>query len=1006
MIPRSDNVIRDEPQRTYDMPITTPDSVHEVTTELIESDFTAWRTVKSFDDMPTPLKAKRQWCLWKFEFAASKTGKYLYKCVQGNWKKLPYRLDGHLAESNNPSTWASFEEVKSAYETNQEYNGVGFFFNHDFTGIDVDGSTTIPEDLVELVRYGYLEVSPSGVGLHLIVQGVTPGNKGHHKNGFEVYCAGRYFTMTGNRHSTDLTDGKIADQSNTYQIANFCNLAFETPAPTPTPTPTPEEVKEVSIATEKEATANPTPDLPTIPPPHPCGISPNSTSLANTATPTPRPMPTNLPDIIIQHPALGSAKADAWGPVVGKLTKDEVIARLIGDSGCTALWLGIVPDGKSESERDEALAFKLAFWTSRDAAMIESLMRQSKCVRPKWDEPREGSTWLDVYCIRPALERVKEGYNRGRQGPRVQISPDLILPKLTLDDKVGAIGIGDDGTLGKIDVAEDKDGHCVQVFRWISDCILVVTKETRCGDKTEFTFEGIGAKDGKKVHFKLTSKELADKGAFEEACIAAFGARNKFGKLSWKELQFFANTVYIPRQIQRIEVPVWEGNVAMIPGGFGTGDTEFSLSQNVPAKVYDGDLKAALNVLRDFMCCHEYAPLLMAHVLAGPMIARWLKNERFGMALWALTGKQKTTMAQTAMTVYGEDYASDLYLITASLQGNTSVGEEIKFVSAGFLPTIYDDLKTTNDKVVDHYVSRMHGVLEGGDKGRGTKEAKLKEAKEYLTMPIATGEIRPEDASTDARILNLTWAAPDLAILDKVQKRLNLMPIIGYHWLKHLSEITPDLKEDFVAGRTKRAEEYRRRGIVNTGRLATIYVLLRLTWNQLIESPLGKVFEEYKPAFLNGLDKAISEQAHLVNNDTELSKLLSGIRSLLASKASLIETETSGEINATVMCRQLDKGMFFIPAVTLAELNRLQVFTQQPTIDSMTKSLDAANATIRTSPNRRLAFERMNHKGVYGWYIKSEVLYPEDEPVTTKTSIGIQSINPMTTVKSLASDAL
>lgn len=44
----------------------------------------------------------------------------------------------------------------------------------------------------------YTEVSPSGTGLHVLLEGSVPSG-GHRKNGVEMYDGGRFFTMTG-RH--------------------------------------------------------------------------------------------------------------------------------------------------------------------------------------------------------------------------------------------------------------------------------------------------------------------------------------------------------------------------------------------------------------------------------------------------------------------------------------------------------------------------------------------------------------------------------------------------------------------------------------------------------------------------------------------------------------------------------------------------------------------------------------------------------------------------------------
>src|SRR5690606_17616294 len=90
-------------------------------------------------------------------------------------------------------------------------DGVGFVFTEGdpFVGIDLDGvrdpKTGALDDLARTIvrsMNSYTEVSPSGRGLHIIVQGQLPN--GHAlartlSNGrrIELYSQGRYFTVTG-----------------------------------------------------------------------------------------------------------------------------------------------------------------------------------------------------------------------------------------------------------------------------------------------------------------------------------------------------------------------------------------------------------------------------------------------------------------------------------------------------------------------------------------------------------------------------------------------------------------------------------------------------------------------------------------------------------------------------------------------------------------------------------------------------------------------------------------
>lgn len=59
----------------------------------------------------------------------------------------------------------------------------------------------------------------------------------------------------------------------------------------------------------------------------------------------------------------------------------------------TALWNGEIPDGKSPSEADMALAEILAFWCGGDTEQMDRLFRRSGLMRDKWDRVQSGSTY-------------------------------------------------------------------------------------------------------------------------------------------------------------------------------------------------------------------------------------------------------------------------------------------------------------------------------------------------------------------------------------------------------------------------------------------------------------------------------------------------------------------------------------------------------------------------------------------------------------------------------------
>lgn len=154
----------------------------------------------SLERIPVELRDRSQWLSWRKEQRGDKP------------TKVPINASsGALAKTNDPATWESYEHARAAVA---RYNcdGVGFVFASDdpYCGIDLDhcrNATTgelLPEAraLVEEMAT-YTEVSQSGTGLHLIFRAEMPEQHGRRmRQGgleLEIYAAGRYFCMTGQR---------------------------------------------------------------------------------------------------------------------------------------------------------------------------------------------------------------------------------------------------------------------------------------------------------------------------------------------------------------------------------------------------------------------------------------------------------------------------------------------------------------------------------------------------------------------------------------------------------------------------------------------------------------------------------------------------------------------------------------------------------------------------------------------------------------------------------------
>lgn len=154
----------------------------------------------NIDSIPEEMKALNNWVLWKYEDR---------KDSKGNIKKtkIPYQTNGKKAESTDPDTWGSFENViKTLDRFPDKFDGIGFVFSEDsgIMGLDFD-HVKDPETgewnpgAIEEIKSldSYAEMSPSGTGAHVICIAKIPGP--HRREGTrEMYESGRYFTVTGN----------------------------------------------------------------------------------------------------------------------------------------------------------------------------------------------------------------------------------------------------------------------------------------------------------------------------------------------------------------------------------------------------------------------------------------------------------------------------------------------------------------------------------------------------------------------------------------------------------------------------------------------------------------------------------------------------------------------------------------------------------------------------------------------------------------------------------------
>ena len=138
-----------------------------------------------YDNIPQELRVLKQWV-----------------CANEHSKVPMQATCDRPASSTNPATWASFEDAVWAVE-NGYYDYIGFVFNDNgIVGIDLDDAfancilSPLAAEIVNMCS-SYTEISKSGTGIHIFVEGDIPFKGKNNLAGVEMYKTARFFIMTG-----------------------------------------------------------------------------------------------------------------------------------------------------------------------------------------------------------------------------------------------------------------------------------------------------------------------------------------------------------------------------------------------------------------------------------------------------------------------------------------------------------------------------------------------------------------------------------------------------------------------------------------------------------------------------------------------------------------------------------------------------------------------------------------------------------------------------------------
>jgi primase-polymerase (primpol)-like protein len=179
---------------------------------------------------PQEMRAKPNWLNWRYHLRGAEHKK----------TRVPIQPNGRPPSTIDSQTWSDFDQV---INPSVKCDGIGYVFDGVVgsdglcqVGIDFDKLRERKKRATKCVREAktrsaYVEVSPSGGGIHVLGR-AKPLAKGIHRNSVEIYSNARFFTVTGadasGNNSADISG--LADQL-AAEVAPDSQKPAEAPMP-------------------------------------------------------------------------------------------------------------------------------------------------------------------------------------------------------------------------------------------------------------------------------------------------------------------------------------------------------------------------------------------------------------------------------------------------------------------------------------------------------------------------------------------------------------------------------------------------------------------------------------------------------------------------------------------------------------------------------------------------------------------------------------------------------
>lgn len=341
------------------------------------------------------LVEREQWICWKEEMR------------DGKPTKIPVEPDTRsFAQTDDPSTWTTFDNAWVVYSDHEGIDGVGFVFSEEdsYVGVDLDhcvdpDSKDVDQWAKEIIgaTEAPAEVSPSGTGLHLYLRGQLSGKRNRNDEiGIEIYDDVRFFTVTGRMFRRDPPEPPDDPWSlgwiehhympDDEDVDGDADVAGELDQP------------EDDSAEKKDPAVR---------------LRPTEGEMEELPEDADRAYPEHPLDDIV--PALAHGWYDHMNTILNSKKGDRF----------ERLWNGDHCGNESQSEADMEFCCRLAFWFHHDVQAINTVFTRSGLYRSKWNRTHrsDGATYGEM-TIEKALNLVDNDYGGKEQpdGPLVRTS--------------------------------------------------------------------------------------------------------------------------------------------------------------------------------------------------------------------------------------------------------------------------------------------------------------------------------------------------------------------------------------------------------------------------------------------------------------------------------------------------------------------------------------------------------------------------------------------------------